>query len=186
MDKIPYTPASFPLGKAWFACVVDYLAMAWDHTKFAIEHDINALGFETFAPREEKIIRRRGRKVKQVSPAFGPYMFVRFDREADDWGHLRPYDFKSGHGISGFVQIIKNNNIPIRVPDLLIDRLTRAVELGFFGSDPLPEGARVEVMEGQWAGFLGKIKRARPGKKAEVVMDLLCTLEIDTCFLRKL
>ena len=179
-------PASFPLGRAWFAAFVEAASMTWKDNCFAMERAIADLGFETFAPPQEKFGIQRGRRVKIVSPVFGPYVFVKFDRERDDWGNLRAFDYRYGGGIKGFIDILKNQNIPMRVPDLVIDRLKQAVDIGVFGISPLNIGTQVEITEGRFAGFIGKIKSASKKRRVRVLLNMLATVDIDPCFLRKM
>jgi len=187
-----YTPASFPLGRAWFAAFVELASMIWKEANedrpagFAMERAIADLGFETFAPAQEKFGIQRGRKVKVITPVFGPYLFVKFDREKDDWGNLRAFDYRYGGGIKGFIDILKNQNIPMRVPDLIIEHLKQAVDLGVFGLSPLTIGTQVEITEGRFAGFIGKIKSASKKRRVRVLLNMLATVDIDPCFLRKM
>ena len=178
-------PASFPLGKIWGAATVDFAAMTWQGIKFKIEEAVNRLGFETFSPVEEKIIIKRGRKLKVTRAAFGCYLFVRFDREADPWERLRGYDEQDGTGIRGFGKILCNNGIPVRVPDIVIERLQRAAAAGFFGDKPIPIGADVEIMEGPFAGFFGRIRKVSKSHRAHVLLKMLGSIEVDACFLRQ-
>lgn len=179
-------PASFPIGRCWFAAVVEYAAMHWDASCFGIEHLLRGLGFETYAPAEQKMGIVRGRKMKIIRPALGPYIFVKFDRERDEWGGLRAYDHRDAVGIKGFVGLIKNNNFPIRVPDIAIDKLKQADELGLFGLSPLKPGTDVEIMNGPFAGFIGKILSATKERRAKILLKMLGTVDIDPCFLRKM
>lgn len=170
----------------WFVAYIDPLHMRWDHNKFRIEAEINKLGFETFAPCEERTGVKRGKRVKIVTPAFGPYLFVKFDRFSDEWGKLRGFDPKDGTGISGFVCLLQNGGKPSPVPEILIDRLKRAMEAGLFGTKPFEAGTAVEIMEGPFAGFFGKIKSVSRQYRAKVLLNMLGDLEIDPCFLRKM
>lgn len=179
-------PASFPLGRCWFAAVVEYAAMQWRVDCFAIEWLLRDLGFETFAPPEQKMAIRRGRKVKLITPALGPYVFIKFDRERDQWGGLRAYDHRDRTGIKGFVELLTNNGFPVRVPDVAMDKLKRADELGLFGLTPLPLGTDVEIMDGPFAGLIGKIRSATKHRRAKILLKMLGTVEIDPCFLRKI
>jgi transcription antitermination factor NusG len=181
-------PASFQLGRAWFVGYVEPSAMIWneDDGRFSIEKTITENGFETFAPAQEKMGMRRGRKIRIISSVFGSYVFIRFDRDLDNWGNLCAYDYKYGYGIKGFIDILKNNNAPIRVPDIVVSRLQQAVAMGVFGLQPLAIDTEVEITEGQFAGMIGKIKSATKKRRVKVLLKMLATVDIDPCFLRKI
>ena len=129
---------------------------------------------------------RRQHKVKLITPLFGPYVFIKFDRERDPWGKLRAYDARDGVGIKGFVDIQKNNNIPVRIADLVIQRLKQAVDAGYFGLTPIPIDTKVEIMEGPFAGLIGAIKSTSKHRRAKVLLKMLGAIDIDPCFLRKI
>lgn len=170
----------------WHVAYIDPLHMRWDRHKFRVEFEINKLGFETFAPAEEKTGIKRGRRVKIVTPAFGPYLFVRFDRQADAWGKLRALDPKDGTGISGFIDLLRNNGIPTKVPEIIVDRLKRAMEAGFFGHKPFQPGDDVEVMEGKAKGIIGKVLSVSKNYRVKILLKALGTLEDEACFMRKM
>ena len=192
-EKPAILPAIFPLGQCWFAAMVEYGAMQWEEADqkrgagFVIERAISdELGLETFAPPEQKMAIRRGRKVKLITPALGPYVFIKFDRERDPWGSLSAYDYRNRSGIRGFVELLTNNGFPVRVPDIAIEKLKRAVDLGLFGLSALQPGTDVEIMEGPFAGFIGKIKSATKQRRAKILLKMLGSIEVDPCFLRKI
>jgi len=171
---------------SWYVAYIDGTQMRWDKGKFRIEREINKLGFETFAPVEERTGIKRAKRVKIVTPAFGSYLFVKFDIFGTEWGKLRNFDPRDGTGISGFVAILANNGKPVCVPDLVIDFIKRSQEAGAFGGEPFEPGTEVEIMEGPFAGIFGKIKSVSKQYRAKVLLNMLGDLEIDPCFLRKM
>jgi transcriptional antiterminator RfaH len=179
LDSQSIIPASFQKGPAWFVVFVEWSQMRWDEDKnsFKLERDIKELGFETFAPPEKllKIVRQRRRI--QIKPAFGRYMFVRFDREADNWGQLME--------VRGVYGVLSNAYIPMRIPDIVIERIRRAEQAGAFGLKALEPGTAVEIMEGPWTGFIAKVLAASPKKRAKLLLGSIGKLDIDPCFLRK-
>ena len=192
----PVLKASFQKGRGWFIAVVDSQRMNWLRrwrftgkahewlTGFGPEHDILELGFETFVPAERRYRVVRGRKTEITTPLFGGYVFVRFDREADYWENILNLEI--------CYDILQINEIPVRVPDDLIELMRRSQDVGAFdyinGKAALAAGDVVKV-EGKGSAYedlLGKVLSASPRKRAKILMDRLGVLEIDTCFLRKM
>lgn len=171
--------------KSWFVAAVESPTLVWTQGKFAIERKINGLGFQTFIPWEERTEIKRNRRIKAYRPVFGPYIFVQFDRENDSWGELRPYNDRHGDGIKGFIDILKNNNVPMRIPDLVMSRIRNAFDLGLFNSSPLPKGTSVEIMEGPFASLIGIIKSTSKKRRVKVLLKHLGLLDLDPAYLRK-
>lgn len=184
----PLIPASFPLGRAWFVAVCSPFEMHWVHDRagkghFPVERAINDLGFETYVPVERKIKLINRRKHERITSLFGYYIFVRFDREKDKWQRINNEDAVGAHGI------LKNLDIPVRVPDFLIDRLKRAEDAGVFDytkpGSVFHKGDTVEIQEGPYKGFIAKVKSAEPRKKVRLLMDRLASMEIGSEYLAK-
>ena len=177
IDSQSIIPASFQKGAAWFVVSVEWAKMRWNGDLFKVERDIRALGFQTFAPAQHqlKIVRQRRRVL--VTPAFGCYLFVRFDRELDDWGQIL--------GVRGVYGVLSNAYMPMRIPDIVIERIRRAEQAGAFGLKALEPGTLVEIMEGPWSGFIAKVLAASPKKRAKLLLGSIGKLDIDPCFLRK-
>jgi transcription antitermination factor NusG len=186
--------ASFPLGRAWFVVFASSAEMHWSKMprkwgepeawSFPVVRRIENEGFETFVPRERRIIRFNGRKIERVIPLLGSYIFVRFDREADDWGVINPVDICGVHGL------LRNaDDLPIRVPDMAIEKLQRAEDQGAFDftrpMSAFAEGEEVEILEGPFAGLIAKVRSCEPRKRAKLLLTGLGKLEIDPSSLRK-
>src|SRR5215467_13726969 len=85
----PMVPASFTLGRKWFAVFVSPYEVVRARaekserygTYFPVEDRICDLGFETFVPLEKRRVSRNGRKMIIATPVFGQYVFVAFDPE---------------------------------------------------------------------------------------------------------
>lgn len=184
----PLIPANFPLGRAWFVAVCSPFEMHWSADQngkghFPVERRINELGFETYGPIERKLKIINRRKHERVTPLFGCYIFARFDRERDDWGNINPDQARGAYGV------LKNLDMPARVPDIVIDRLRRAEDAGVFDytkpSSAFNKGDMLEIQEGPYKDFIGKVKSAEPRKKVKLLMDRLGVVEIDPQYLAK-
>lgn len=194
-SKADFMPASFPLGRVWCVAVLSPDRMQWTRRwRFAglrgpvpiecfnAERDVIEAGFETFAPMETRVKIRRGRKTITRSPLFGSYIFVRIDREADNWPALID--------CGDVDDILRVMGIPVRIPDELVDLFQRAEQAGAHDysaeKSPFSAGEEVEIAEGPFAGTIAKIKSARPRQRVKLLLQALGTIDVDPCFLRKL
>lgn len=184
----PLVPASFISGRAWFVAVCSPFEMHWTTGKdgkgyFPVEQRINEAGFETFVPIEMRWTKQNGRKRKLVEPVLHQYILVRFDRERDEWGQLR-HDH-----IKGVWDILKNQDVPVRVDDVKIDRLRNWESAGVFDyTKPLSafnKGDNVEIKEGPFAGLMAKVRSVSPKKRIKVLLAGLGSLEIGPEYLAK-
>ncbi len=173
-------PASFPLGMAWFVVFASPAEMHWSKLPlgwdFPVVSRIEAEGYETFVPVERRTIIRNRKKREQIKPLLGSYVFVRFDREADDWGNIL--------SVQGVHDILSNaNDLPLRVPDLEIAKLRRLSEAGVFDftkpRSAFREGDTVRIEDGPFAGLIAKVRSASPKKRIRLLLDGLGKLEID-------
>lgn len=184
-------PASFPRGAAWFVALCSPAAMRWNGRYFPAEHALEMLSFECYSPQETRKVLYRGKRVVRVRSLLGSYLFVRFDREADDWGQIRAPDRDGYGGIDGIQGIIRNvSGMPMRVPDVDIVRLKRAEEAGAFdfssGKSPFHPGDEVEIKEGPFSGLIAKVRSATAKKRVQLIIGALGSVEIDPAFLEKI
>lgn len=146
---------------------------AWHAFRSEIKCELRAqtglrdLGFETFIPVEKRIVVRCRRKHIVESPLFPRYGFVKFDINRDNWGQIRNTD--------GVEDLLSNNQLPVRVPENQISQLQLAEKFGLFDRTkkpaPFKEGDSVEIGEGPFAGFLGKVMKARTDERINVLLD---------------
>ena len=171
----PLVPASFPLGRAWF------VAGVMGRQEAAAASDIRALGFDVFCPMQTRPKRERGRRVERSEPLFAGYIFASFDRELDDWGSILEVD--------GVMDILSNGQLPVRVPDVEIQRLRQAEQAGVFDftspASSLAIDERVEITEGPFAGLIGRVRKAAANKRVKILLDALGAVDVDPTFLRK-
>lgn len=208
MRPTPNLPISFPLGRAWFVVFVsaEHMHLARDGSLsnfdgghddrpyFPVEQAINALGFETFVPTERRYSIKKNKKVEVVTPLLGSYVFVRFDREADDWGFIKRYDPQRGDGIPGVHFVMRDIfNCPKRVPDHELQKLRDAEEHQVFDftrpPPPLQTGDEIEFREGPFMGYrdlIMKIRSAPKRKRMKIFFRHAGMIECDPCILAKI
>lgn len=126
---------------------------------------IRDLGFPVFVPFEKRIRRRPNRKPQHYETALFPrYGFVQFAM-TDEWGPI-----KSADGVS---DLVCTNWTPRPIPDHVIDALKLADSMGLLDrTQPHKVGQNVELTEGPFAGFIGKILRARSGDRVDILLDM--------------
>lgn len=154
-------PASFPVGERWYVFYTEPQA------EKRAQESIAALGLLVFVPFEKRIQRLPRRKPREVELALFPrYGFVRFDINLDAWGAIP--------GAKGVVDLLRADMIPQSVPDGAIDGLQLADKIGAFDrTKPPSAGMPVEITQGPFAGFIGKIRRARSAERMEVLVKFL-------------
>ena len=153
---------------------------------------IRDTGFEPYLPveRTSKIVRRR--RVEVERPLFSRYLFVGVGM-GEDWQDVLEVD--------GVEDVLRNNDIPSRVPVAWIDMLRKLEGLGSFdrrknAPTPFEIGQMVRVSEGPFAGlsaviesFAAKLKSASKHQRAKVLLDFLghkTRMEMDVVSLERL
>lgn len=140
-------------------------------------HDI---GYRSFYPKVRRWVSHARVKTAKEKPLLGRYIFVEVDRKTQSFGAAR-----NVNGIEGFV----SNPDPVRVPTEYVLRLrerymdgewdfVRQEPCPFLNADgdeeirinaPLPIGARIKLMEGEFADMLATVT-GREGRKGKVVV----------------
>jgi transcriptional antiterminator RfaH len=141
-----------------------YLVYAKPRQETVAQINLERQGYETYLPRVRQKCRRKGRRVAVVGPMFPRYLFIRLDRQTDNWGPIR--------STLGVVSVVRFGHQPASVPTGLVSAL-RAND-GPDGVQDVPEveiqvGSRVRVTEGSLSGFEG-IYLAKSGRDRVVVL----------------
>ncbi len=117
---------------------------------------IQAAGFPAFYPVERlRVHHRDGERYVITRPLFVHYLFARCDLTL----------LHKVAEIEGVLDIMRGiDGKPSRVPDGLVEAIRRAGDMGVFDrAEPkrLRDGDTVRIVEGPFAGLIGKIKNAR-------------------------
>jgi transcriptional antiterminator RfaH len=160
-------PASFPVGGAWHVVYTNI------RCEFRANMGLKAKGFETFLPYLRKRIRHARYTQAVERPLFPRYLFVRFDVEKDEW-------FDPIKSTDGVEDIIRNNSIPVRIPQAELDPIIHAQKAGEFDltrkrpiSSEYAEGEVIRISAGPFAGFAAEVLATMPDKaRAEVALQL--------------
>ena len=120
--------------------------------------------YETYLPLTRERRRRRGQRVQIITPMFPRYLFIRLDRQCDNWGPIR--------STIGVVSLVRFAHVAVPVPDDLIDILRAREDAQGILRLPEPSfrrGSRLRIMEGTLAGYEG-IFLAESGRDRVVIL----------------
>lgn len=165
---------SYRSGPGWIVAYVE------GRTEPSVCHDIKALGHEAYLPAERVWGVKRGQRVEVSRPYFPGYVFASCDLQRDEWQRICDVD--------GVIDVLRNNDIPSRVPTAWIEALRYAEQVGELDRtkatpDYFHVGENVFVADGPFAGhraiiqkFISKIREVRslpPGRRARILIDFL-------------
>lgn len=154
------------------------------HVSFNFAKDqLDWAGYKLYAPMIREMAlpksnqlalgQRRNRHLfarERLSPYFGSYRFVRFNAEGDPWHDLFKLVGVHGIGCAG--------NIPVAMPDALIDELKTKERNGAIPADikvkalDWKPGDKARVNSGPFSGFTGKVKRIDEAGRIRLLLDL--------------
>lgn len=151
-----------------------YVAITNPNCQRRAEAGLSAIGYQSFCPRLRKWVSHARTKIAKEYPILGRYLFVEVPDGA--FGSIR-----SVHGIEAFVT--DGSGVPAPVPNEVVwafrQRYMRGEwdyvinETGEFVTEdgeivtrrnPIPHGALVRIMEGQFANMLAVIRGHQNGK----------------------
>lgn len=141
---------------------------------------LHDLGYRSFYPKVRRWVSHARVKTAKEKPLLGRYIFVEVDRKMQSFGAAR-----NVNGIEGFV----SNPDPVRVPTDYVRRLRERYMDGEWDfvrqepcpfrnakdeeeirvNPPIPIGARIRLMEGEFADMLATVT-GREGRKGKVVL----------------
>jgi len=177
---------SRPSGTAW------HVAYTEPNAEASARDEIIELGFEVYMPVERYMKAHRGKRVEFTRPLFPRYLFV---------GVAMGQQWQPIKYVEGVHDVLRNNDIPSRVPVGVIDFLRKSESVGVFdrrknAPNPFKIGEIVRVSEGPFSGlnarieaFAAKIKSTSASKRAKVLLAFLgrqVAMELDVVALEKL
>jgi transcription antitermination factor NusG len=135
---------------------------------------IEAAGFGAFYPVTRlRVHQRDGERYVITKSLFPNYLFAKVD----------PVRLHEVSEIDGVMAVLRGKNgKPSRIPSEVIEALRRAAELGLFDrAEPgrLKDGDMVKILQGPFAGLIGKIKNARRDhSRFQVVMEFVDNMTV--------
>lgn len=144
-------------GPEWFAVVTNPCC------EVRAQLGMEAAGYRTFMPKLRKWISHARVKKAVERPLLSRYVFVEVDHPRQSFATLRR--------VNGVESMLAINGIPCVIPRKFIeDFLQRymAGEWDYVEKEPLPIGARVRIVEGQFDDLLATIIQVKGGRQLMV------------------
>ena len=149
VDLVPFSYA----GPCWFVVVTNPRCL------LRAQLDLDAAGYRTFTPKTRQWVTHARVKKAVEKPILSRYLFVEVDYPRQSFGAVRL--------CNGVEAILANHGVPCPVPARFVeDMLSRYLkgEWDEVSKNPLPLGARIKIMEGNFADMLATITHL-DGKK---------------------
>jgi transcriptional antiterminator RfaH len=132
------------------------------------DENLRRQGFESWLPRFRRV-RKHARRVDQVlAPLFPGYLFVKLDRDIERW--------RSINGTFGVIRLLCNGEVPLAVPEGLVEEIMRRRDKS--GLVVLPKqlfavGSAVKVTLGTFAELEGLVQAMPRGDRVILLLNLL-------------
>lgn len=131
------------------------------------ERNLNRQGFRSFLPMERRIKRRKGQLKSIKSPYFPGYIFVGVDARSTSSRAIN-----STYGISRLISFgLQPAPVPYEIMDSLLNSCDSEGCIQNFAQ--MAEGDEVEICDGPFASFLGKIEKLAPDERAWLLIDIM-------------
>lgn len=163
VDLIDRKPAlSFPEvdDPRWFCAITN------PNCQRRAELELYSLGFRTFTPKHRKWISHARVRKAVERPLMGRYLFVEVDEPRQS--------FHSVRSVNGVESLVANMGKPCRIPTRFVEAFRMrqmAGEWDEVAKGPLPIGARVRIMEGEFANMLATVTARKSGKLTFKLLD---------------
>lgn len=145
-----------------------YLVYSKPRQETVAQLNLERQGYEVYLPRVRQPRRSKGRATSIVTPMFPRYLFIRLDRETDDWGPIR--------STFGVVSIVRFGQAPASVPDDLIAVLRSREDREGIQVLPVEEyrrGAKIRITTGGFAGYEGIFIARTARDRVVVLLEIL-------------
>jgi transcription elongation factor/antiterminator RfaH len=143
-----------------------YLVHTRPNNERRAELNLEAQGFATFLPQQEKTIRHARRFTTVRRPLFPRYLFVRLDIGRDRW--------LSVNGTIGVSRLLTQEGRPVAVPFGIVEGLLVHSDTGLTRLDgSLAEGQRVRILSGPLADFTATVLRLDARRRVDVLLEIM-------------
>jgi transcriptional antiterminator RfaH len=131
------------------------------------ERNLNRQGFRSFLPMERRTRRRNGRLKSIRSPYFPGYIFVGVD------AHSTPSRaINSTYGISRLISFgLQAAPVPSEIMEALLSSCDSEGCIQNFVQ--VAEGDEVQICDGPFTSFIGRIEKLAPDERAWLLIDIM-------------
>lgn len=156
VDLIDRTETGFKLSSTarWFCAVTNPNCQA------RASLGLYELGYRTFYPKARRWVSHARTRIAKEKPLLGRYIFVELDPKNDQ------QSFGAIRGVNGIEGIVGPMGIPTPFPSHWVETFRRrqmAGEWDEISNGPIPVGARIKIMEGEFAKQLAVVTRVKRG-----------------------
>lgn len=145
-----YAQASYALGKHWFVVRTNIKC------ERRAQLGLNAKGYRTFCPFFTKWVSHARVKTVVERPLIPRHFFVEIDPNQQGFGEVRSMDgIESILGVCGTPSVV-----PSRFIEEFMVRLLKG-EFDYAHQEPLKEGCKVKIVDGEYDDLFGIIHRAK-------------------------
>lgn len=145
-----------------------YLVVTKPRSEFKAQENLLRQGYETYLPLVQAPRRRNGKNIKRTEAFFPRYLFIRLDKEKDNWSPIR-----STIGVVGMVRFA---GMPAVVSENMIASLKCSEnEFGFqsFEKKELKLGDKVDIIEGPFEGYKAVYQKMKSSERVSVLLDIV-------------
>lgn len=144
-----------------------YLAQLKPNCSAIAERNIARQGFVTFLPLELTTIRKGKRLVASRRPYFPGYIFVKVEQDSAPWRVIQ--------STQGVTRLISFGAEPTPVPPDIVSSLQQACDADYCikAQSDLAAGARVRIVQGPFANFIGQVECSTPEQRVWILLDVM-------------
>lgn len=129
---------------------------------------LGALGYRTFVPKHRRWVSHARVRKAVEKPLLNRYVFVEVDTS-----HASAQSFGEVKGVNGVEGLVSICGRPAIIPRVCVEDFLRRYMAGEWddvAKEPLPIGARVRVLEGQFRDLLATVTGVKAGKVSAKIL----------------
>jgi len=151
-----------PSARSW------YLVVTKPQYEFKALENLERQGYECYLPLVQVNRRRYGRNVKRTEAFFPRYLFIKLNKETDNWAPIR--------STIGVAAMVRFGGMPAQVPNALIDNLKNNEDefsLQQTQMKELKQGDKVEIIDGPFEGYSAVYQKLKSTERVSVLLDIV-------------
>lgn len=146
-----------------------YLVTTKARAELLAQQNLQRQAYVTYLPLLKCRRRRRGQYSTSIEAFFTGYLFIRLNKETDNWSPIR-----STRGVSGIVRF--GVNAAVVIPNKLIESLKiNEDDFGYQRIEPLlpKKGDRINIIDGPFSGQQGIFQAMKGRDRALLLLDVI-------------